>query len=417
MGEAIMASVGRSGVLPGIKWKLKTRIYTSNGQFTVPSNIRNNELKVMCYGGGGGALNSPTDGSTSGGGGGYMNLKVFNNINSLEIVNINIGKGYLGTGGSTMFGKYLSANGGQSGRKYDGTRNSLTPIGGNGGSGGGGGPSGSWSYDVGGGGNAESFGGGGSGGYAIKLYGNHTQLPTDRYEATDPYNVKPDSRQSNFTIAVAGSGGPWGGGGGGLIEFKEAWIGGGYRTYGLYTKKQGISNGNGGNGGIGNNGNSGNKINNTSLIIDNDLIKNLLNNPLGGNCVAYSGGGGGGYGGAGGMGGGINSKIYNQSSTYYTLYHIGGCGGGGGYGANGGNGYCYNAQWASEYFWQSPCGGGGGGGGGFGGKGADGNWTCGGGGGGYGPSNYGAGGGGSAINGAYGKDGICIIQYYEMVVE
>lgn len=391
MGEAIMASVGRSGILPGIKWKLQTRIYTSNGQFTVPSNIRNNELKVMCYGGGSSMSGCSWAGGNynfCGGGGGWMNLKVLNNLNSFTIVNINIGKGGIYNrnngqpigGGTTFFGNYISANGG-SGK--------------NGGSGGGGGVIGKtmgsthMEYPGVDGGVGYQFGGGGGGGGISNV---SAYSPSDYYD-------------TNYVMCGnGGNGGIFGGGGG---------CGG--KLFNWSDKTFGIKNNYGGNGGAnGKNGSNGNSINNNYL----DNLENLkfINNNCGGiidSVYYYGGGGGGGYGGNGGNGGkayGHTGTIEKGSST------VGGGGGGGGYGSKGGDANCLA----------------GGGGGGYAGNGADGTSPdfsifnndyrspysiFGGGGGGYGPSNYGAGGGGTAINGNNGKDGICIIQYYEMVIE
>ena len=167
---------------------------------------------------------------------------------------------------------------------------------------------------------------------------------------------------------------------------------------------------------------------------------------LNGGKGIYGGGGGGWYGGAGGIYGGAGGA-YNVSSGTNgtnTLSNIdldfvgegrsfgagsGGYGGssgykkasgGGGYGGNGGNGFTLSSIINTLYA--------GGGGGGYGGKGGDGfcvynspNNTAhtsnfyamyGGGGGGYGPDNYGSGGDG---NGNSGKNGICLINYYEPV--
>ena len=443
MGEAIMASVGRSGVLPGPKWKLQTRIYTSNGQFTVPGNIKNNEIKVICYGGGGGACNDGsyywTWGWTAGGGGGggFMTMKTFTNINSLEIININIGPGGTGgsiggTGGTTFFGKYLSAIGGYGAQGRASQYRDGQMKGGSGGSGGGGGYGGGYAN----GGDGMQFGGGGSSLYAVSNYLG----PSAAYKE---YFTGKRLIYNNELYGAGGNGGRYGGGGGcggirvevnGYANENYSSDGSSYfnnqlysiggrggciydNEYNIYSKIIGYS-------GLGGNGGSYTKEpENGSKIIDkndNDLIDNNINFINLGHkgsidSQLYSGiggyGGGGGYGGCGGKGGGSishNLSTHDGISSYNAIL-FGSGGGGGGYGANGGNGY---KPGQSEDF---PSGGGGGGG--YGGKGADADNKSGGGGGGYGPSNYGAGGGGTAINGSNGKSGVCIIQYYEMVME
>lgn len=414
MGEAIMASVGRSGVLPGLKWKLQTRIYTTNGTFVVPGNIKNNEIKVMCYGGGGGCYQTAnqwdyayTASKRGGGGGGWMNVKVFTNINALESISINIGKGgqqgataAATSGGTTFFGKYLSANGGEAGNF-----GTYGAKGGNGGSGGGAGGKAYYSGDA-NGGTGFQFGGGGAGGQVrIDFSGSLGSLT-----ATNLIG--------NGYLSISGNGGIYGGSGGGRAYYEySAAIGGQDSMQMWYYTKQCYGGSYGGNGGICNNGNNGKPI--TIDFFNYNLLKDsLVNNPIGGKVGInkYSGGGGGGgYGGAGGSGG--------NSIRSGKILAFGGCGGGGGYGANGGNGFTVDnisnipTGVFTTYGYSNASLIGGGGGGGYGGKGADGWLGVGGGGGGYGPSNYGAGGGGSAINGGYGKDGICIIQYYEMVME
>lgn len=413
MGEAIMASVGRSGILPGLKWKLQTRIYTKNDTFVVPGNIKNNEIRVMCYGGGGGSITianqwdyAYSGSKRGGGGGGWMNTKIFTNINSLASIKITIGKGGQhggtaapGAGGTTFFGSYLSANGGQAG----GYGNAAS--GGNGGSGGGAGGKAQYTGDA-NGGRGFQFGGGGAGGQALI----DASTPVD--------NLTPTSVIGNGYLSISGNGGPYGGSGGGRAYYEYSAATPGQDSIQMwYYTKQCYGGTYGGNGGICKNGNSGKYI--TTDFFNFDLLKNsLINNPIGGRTGInkYSGGGGGGgYGGAGGNGG--------NSIGSGRILALGGCGGGGGYGANGGNGFTVDnisnipTSVFTTYGVSNVSLIGGGGGGGYGGKGADGWFGVGGGGGGYGPSNYGAGGGGSAINKGYGKDGICIVQYYEMVME
>ena len=339
-----------------------------------------------------------------------------NNLQSSETIHINIGSGGNSninggkTGGTTSFGKYVSANGGSGGSNNGG---------GNGGSGGGGT---GMNFKSQAGGKGYQFGGGGGGGGLLRY--NRTW---QGYEPT-----------LNFYGGTGGNGGKWGGGGGSTYDYNFTLN----RNTGLrWSKIMNVNNITWGIGGeLGGNGGISNSIaakNGTS--IQNEYFGNcefdLINNPIGGSFGAGTetsnhvsgGGGGGGYGGAGGNGG-ASYISYSTSDNMCINVIAGGGGGGGGYGANGGNGSDINSKWGYTDYSGS-----GGGGCGYGGKGADGYGgtkeqnifghitiinliASGGGGGGYGPSNYGAGGGGNAINGFDGKSGICVIQYYELQV-
>ena len=119
-----------------VTYKLQTELVTSNKTWTVPNHAGN--IYVRIFGGGGGWMNN-----------GELNL---GNGQSIQIT---IGSGGsfgnntgAGSGGTTSFGSYLSANGG------GGATASGVCVGGNGGSGGGG--------MYGGGGIGYQFGGGGS---------------------------------------------------------------------------------------------------------------------------------------------------------------------------------------------------------------------------------------------------------------
>ena len=411
MGEAIMTSA-RGGIGgSGGKYKLQTRIFTSNGTFVVPGNVKNNTFKVMCYGGGG-----SSDGYC-GGGGGYMNIMELNNLQSSVSIPIIIGAGGFrnisnssvkgNTGGTTTFGSYVSAIGGTGGAM----NNYKNSKGGSGGSGGGGG---SILYGA-NGGDGFQFGGGGAGGDGF-----------DRSRSGVGYWVY------NIRQYCGGNGGNFGGGGGTTKSYKFNFhcMFDGYDSsddpiYSIdYTMENtgsntliGLGGKYGGNGGY-NNGDSGTEFDidflnmqDTSLILSKNSSYGKVGAGNYNNSKIAGGGGGGGYGGIGGSGGNglIIARAPYSSGNYRMNVGAGGGGGGGGYGANGGNG---------DAGINSGNGGGGGGGGGYGGKGADASLiryiSQGGGGGGYGPSNYGAGGGGTAINGLNGKSGICIIQYYEL---
>lgn len=403
MGEAIMASVGRSGVLPGIKKKLITRIFTSNDTFVFPGNVVNNEIHVLCYGGGGGSGIK-----AGGGGGGWLNYMILNNIASQTLININIGKGGVnyGSGGTTKFGNFVSATGGSSGStngniEWGGWINfRLGGVGlsyrgacsgGNGGSGGGG-------MYLGSGGTGFQFGGGGGGSMAGIINSYNSKSNINGYKivnytfADAGYVYNADA----FNYAKGGDGGQWGGGGGGgVVYVKEG-------DDIIYIAR----GGNGGN--CAGNGSGYEEKASDGIAVSTKYFPeydNYTDNHKGGTHDIFGGCGGGGYGGAGGNG----SKFKIVDNVICAP----GSGGGGGYYAKGGDGYTnYFSSFTGRYYNTAS-----GGGGGYGGNGADGNENCGGGGGGYGPSNYGAGGGGTAINGLNGKDGICIIQYYEMVME
>lgn len=379
MGEAIMASVGRSGVLPGLKWKLQTRIYTKNDTFVMPGNVRDNEIRVMCYGGGGGVINNTYTSISGGGGGGWMNIITLNNINTLQSINITIGKGTRSTGGTTTFGNYVSANGGRFGNCYT-SADRYGTSGGDGGSGGGGGCCLDALIGVGeaSGGRGYQFGGGGTGG-SIYIGINGTSLPP---AIDSTANQMGDGKN----VPKAGNGGKWGGGGGcSMLVWSSSipplWC----RRY-YSNNSKGIGGALGGNGSLTGNGNKGTDYYDDNTVLDkaNFIFTSQSIAGEGSECI---GGAGGGFGGCGGKSTGYNIAILNNAvnSGKFNVIVIGGAGGGGGYCSNGGNG---NFNMPTILSVSSPQVGGGGGGGGFGGKGADANGNRGGGGGGYGPSNY-----------------------------
>ena len=163
MSEAIIAKGARYVGSSSLKPSIMTEIYTSSTMWLVPSDAVNNEFSVRIFGGGGGGS------SKGGGGGGWMNNALLT-LQPSELVYINIGIGgqeeaagayagmqypwYATSGGTTSFGTYLSANGGEPGDTYNNN-------GGNGGSGGGGYKYGGTGYQFGGGGGEECGGNGG----------------------------------------------------------------------------------------------------------------------------------------------------------------------------------------------------------------------------------------------------------------
>ena len=378
MAEGIISRRGFNGS-GRIKTILKEEFITRNTIWTVP-NVINNSVEVRLFGGGGSGSN------TSGGGGGNMNYDIIDVMVPGAQISITIGAGgresnslYGISGGTTSFGSYLSASGGEGG---------VAGHGGNGGTGGGGAP-----YMGSRGDGGKGYYGGGGGGCGGSM--------------------------SHTNAGIGGGGGIYGGGGGGGGLWGEENGGaGGYG--GTYGGKGG--NGCGNNNRISNKADDGengiNTINwNNVIIIDNKALTGygiggsggtLLNN--GRRTGGSGGGGGGGFGGNGGRGG--TASYTNWSDV------CGGGGGGGGYGSNGGSGGGGRGR-------------GGGGGGGFGddGKAArsispynvSGNRFIGGGGGGY-RGGYGAGGnGGGGYNynkytdegySEPGNAGCCILWYY-----
>ena len=170
MGEALITRPGgASGGGSSGSGNLVTNIFTMNDVFVVPK-AKDQQFSVRIFGGGGGwaALNSQYSNgkvlysSCAGGGGGYMNNAILT-LNEGETIQVSIGAGGKGKlmysnsttytsakgeiGGTTSFGIYLSALGGDGGGALHNKAN-----GGNGGSGGGGVESGGIGFQFGGGG-------------------------------------------------------------------------------------------------------------------------------------------------------------------------------------------------------------------------------------------------------------------------
>lgn len=375
MSEAI---ISRRGYTAAGKPELRTETIAINTNWTVPSGIRNKTIYVRLFGGGGGGI---------GGGGGYMNNGEIS-VTPGEIIPITIGIGgnsntYGGgnAGGTTSFGTYLSASGG------DGYSGGID-NGGSGGAGGGGENHGGRGYQFGGGGCGRGNGGsggtwgGGGGGSAASNYSNGGSGGT--YGGGGGGGVNAGTVGSTFRIytAMGGAGGTYGGGGGGG------------RTLTFYYNHSMEYNyyGNGGTGGTygGNGGGGSYRAENGTNTIGNESVPAELQGPgrsqdwtsqfveLDSNngliiSNIYTGGGGG-FGGNGGYG--IRNDMKTVGWECNQIY-VGG-GGGGGYGGCGGNGgfdITYNSQIRSNAR--------GGGGGGYGGNGGCGSVNYSGGGGGY----------------------------------
>ncbi|MBR3600453.1 MAG: hypothetical protein IKL53_11335 [Lachnospiraceae bacterium] len=333
MGEALMFRAGSGGGIEVDPYKLVTEIYENNAVFTMPSGVKDNQIHVRIFGGGGSGANRimPSTWVTdrdqtdfgSGGGSGWMN----NGFVSLVVgskVNITIGAGgkatinktsagYGNSGGTSTFGSYLSANGGEAGQSLMGM------YGGNGGSGGGSGG------DGGCGGIGYQFGGGGSvqgwqqsnGGMYGGLGGNGNNKPTNGINTIATTNESDPYISDSIGYGLAD-----------LSSF-TLWS----TTY--YA---------GGGGGLGGNGGAG------------GYLKYYCSNNSKWYNYAMGGGGGGGYGknGYGGKGPGGGGGGYGPGGDYGNDGIRGGGGGAGGFcyclnanprynntqAGNGGNGIC-----------------------------------------------------------------------------
>ncbi len=207
MGEALIVSRGSgSGDSSVLNGRLQTQIFTQDGLFIVPE-CKDQMVSVRIFGGGGGGC------YMAGGGGGFMNNGILK-LSKNEKIQITIGKGgngdsysnnankyisnkYASNGGTTSFGSYLSALGGECGSMY--IQNGYeVKKGGNGGAGGG--AAGASNYCFGGtgfqfgggagqyGGNGGKWGGGGHSHNATNYYiargGCLYENSQNRYEVT-----------------------------------------------------------------------------------------------------------------------------------------------------------------------------------------------------------------------------------------
>ena len=278
---------------------LRTQMITRNQNWIVPK-AKDQKFSVRVFGGGGSSAkvnmytNSTAHYHIGGGGGGNMNNNTLV-LNHGDIIPISIGEGgdngY--SGGTTSFGTYLYATGGQAG---NGIR------GGNGGTGGGACyPGGIYHGD---GGNATYGGGGGS----CYMYENSHDRGFEGY---------------------GGTGGTYGGAGGG---YRSAQSNGGY--------------GNGGGYGI----DAEDGLNTINLATELEFVGDGKAGSQNSNKQSC---GGGGYGGRGGKGFAYKQSGYNKpygiggggggyggnGGNCSTNLGIVACGGGGGYGNDGDDGY------------------------------------------------------------------------------
>lgn len=274
MGEALIVSRGSSS--GGSSGKtLISQIFIENTVWKAPK-IPDQNFSVRIFGGGGSA------GYKSGGGGGWMNNAIIA-INAGEEIQITIGEGgrcgsssdlFGNNGGTTSFGKYLFALGGETG-------NGSTA--GSGGSGGGAYYYGGIGFQFGGGGGTSNGGNGGKWGGGGGGYGKGGCL----------YENSQNTSQVTGYSGLGGNAGGW--------NFNDDPPANGTNTIGTGLEFEGS-------------GICGTPDHNINEKADRD-----------GFC------GGGGYGGCGG-----NILYYGHSTSKGYKYNAGG--GGGGYGANGGGG-------------------------------------------------------------------------------
>ena len=471
MSDVIISRRGQSGSQKDI---LITEYITSDVQWVVPNNVKNNTFHVRIIGGGGSLMY---------GGGGYSG---FMNNDSLvltpgQTIRVTIGSGakyfnsknYWYNGYTTSFGTYLSANGGTEvfggsagfASNYVSQNNAKEPQFGGGSRGGNG---------------AGIYGGGGGGSfnyYSGRTYWGSRSTNGGMYGGGGGGAVV--LNDTFISILHGGNGGKYGGGGGGA-GYKRGNSGKaafGNPTYTNYIETVNIilNGSNGGNGGeYGGNGGDGipsfdyvkggiigdgngywtdmhlpSYVNypNSTDGTNTSLWTNIFND---GNSYfrgegkrgtispsatvedIWSGPGGGGFGGNGAAG---RLSVGNIRNIKYTSIVLGG-GGGGGYGGNGAIGDInFSTDWGTNVImaWGGGGGGYGGDGSSFGGGGGYGKQASGyyGGGGYYCPGGgknktYGGGGigvwspsgvllqsyGSGANKNSNAEDGICIIQYY-----
>ena len=109
MGEAIITRKGSGDASSTNKGILVTELITESKVWKAPKGILNNSISVRIFGAGG------SGGPGGGGGGGYMNNTIMTVTPGQEIsVTIGVGATH-SAGGTSSFGSYLSANGGEAG--------------------------------------------------------------------------------------------------------------------------------------------------------------------------------------------------------------------------------------------------------------------------------------------------------------
>ena len=353
MSEAIISKkrINKTVLVP----TLKTEIITSNTNWTVPNHVGN--ISVMVYGAGSGStIRTATAASspgyipetwfagTYGGCGGFMNNGDFN-IDEGEQVRITIGRGGVGgwfnssglsnsgggSGGTTSFGAYLSANGASqlAGGSTSSYNNAVAyQFGGgagiDGGTYGGGGGCLNTSHAIYGSffpsaymvGNGGTYGGGGGGTYWYEDYNDYGTEGGDG--GTYGGGGSGWGRSTSSRHYHSSMGGTYGGNGGTISLNTEYYV----------SSQSGTS----GSGWI--NGHKSNEYKSGSRYNAGSRTNFLVNSSSGSAGTVYCSGGGGGYGGNGGSGC-VSVVMVGGSRTINAVLAFGG--GGGGYLSNGGS--------------------------------------------------------------------------------
>lgn len=286
----------------------RTEIFTEDGVFRVPEGVTS--VRVMCYGGGGAGgeygSNSNTSSYYGGGGGGGYYAESDISVTPGEHIPITIGLGgisdngyFSSNGGTTSFGTYLSADGGEAGTAGGGDGG----TGGSGGSGGGGGTT-NYSNMHANGGRGYQFGGGGGGSPNYSYLATQTVALGGSMGGAGGINTGAGSAGVDTTnldvpfpgVAPGGSGsdsgrGSGGGGGYGSAGGKGTGGGGGGGGYGGDGGDGGTggSAAGGGGGGYGPNGKGGSAVKGSNYGIERTRLKRPIDGGIGAGGAGGSG--------------------------------------------------------------------------------------------------------------------------------
>lgn len=388
MGEAMIMRAMDGKNVTGVAANFHTEILNKDTDWIVPMNLIGN-VRVLLFGAGG---NGPY-----GAAGGNMNNKSISGLKGGSTIHVTVGQSIANNnGGTTSFGTYLSATGGEYSRLSMDKNNRKAASGGT--------------------------GAGGLGPGVGSRYGDPFKETMSGY-IDGVYHT-------GLWKPCDGGDGTYGGGGGGAASSES--FNGGNSTYTTF------NGGNGGNGGIygggggagglnnksgqigiggkyGGNGGSGGNAKYNTMIANPPITRGSLPAENGTNTAAFNANTNLDF-----YGNGRAGNVSPMTGNIFNRW-AGAGGGGGGYGGAGGNAYGgYNdngsdSDSGSSWIWNRAYSAGAGGGGGYGGRGASGgNNGNGGGGGGYGGSGSGINGGGYGTSGygAGGIGGVVILQYW-----